>query len=144
VLILDTGALLAALEPNTELTRRVAWFLREEADELVMPQPVAAELDYMLTARGGRGANESLLKDLAAERFLVPCLELADFTTVSALNQQYRDLDLGLTDLSIVVMAARYRTLRLLSIDQRHFRTVRPLQGGSFVLVPYDEPVPPR
>ena len=144
MLIIDTGSLLAQLEPDTELSRRVAWFLRQEADDLVMPQPVAAELDYMLTARGGRGANESLLRDLAADRFQVPCLEPADFATVAALNQQYYDLDLGLTDLSIVVMAARYRTLRLLSIDQRHFRVIRPLQGGSFVLVPFDEPVPPR
>ncbi|MEX0783046.1 MAG: PIN domain-containing protein [Dehalococcoidia bacterium] len=121
----------------------MAWFLREEPHELVMPQPVAAELDYMMTARGGRRANESLLRDLAADRFLVPCLEPADFATISSLNEQYRDLALGLTDLSIVVMAARYRTRRLLSIDQRHFRTIRPLQGGSFVLVPFDEPIPP-
>ncbi|MGH2608946.1 MAG: hypothetical protein ACRDHF_07615, partial [Tepidiformaceae bacterium] len=109
----------------------------------VLPAPVAAELDYMLTQRGGSNANDRLLRDLASGRFHVPCLEPAEYVTIQALNQQYHDLDVGLTDLSIVVFAARFRTTRVLTFDQRHFRTLRPLQGGSFNLVAYDEP-PPR
>jgi len=49
------------------------------------------------------------------------------------------DLRLGLADLSVVVLAARLDTLRILTFDYRHFRAVRPLQGGSFVLLPMDE-----
>lgn len=37
-----------------------------------------------------------------------------------------------------MVLAERYKTRRLLSFDERHSRTVAPLQGGSFELLPAD------
>lgn len=55
-----------------------------------------------------------------------------------ALDARYADLSLGLADCSIMVLAARYRTRRLLSFDERHFRAVAPLQGGAFQLLPAD------
>ena len=60
---------------------------------------------------------------------------------MAALNDQYRDLNVGLVDLSIIIIAARFRTTRILTFDQRHFRAMRPPQGGAFTLLPYDEPV---
>jgi uncharacterized protein len=44
----------------------------------------------------------------------------------------------GLADLSVVVLAHRFRTRRLLTFDERDFRAVKPLAGGSFVLLPRD------
>jgi hypothetical protein len=43
-----------------------------------------------------------------------------------------------LADCAAVVLARRFRTRRLLTFDDRHFRTVGPLQGGSFELLPAD------
>jgi predicted nucleic acid-binding protein len=115
--------------------------LAAERTTPIMPLPVAVELDYMLTARGGATANRSLLGDLAAERFMAPGLNPEDFRTIQALDERYRHLNVGLTDLSIVVLAARFKTTRLLTFDQRHFRVMRPIQGGAFTLLPFDEPV---
>lgn len=53
-------------------------------------------------------------------------------------DRRYSGLDLGLADASLVVLAERYRTRRLLTFDERHFRAVAPLQGGSFTLLPTD------
>jgi hypothetical protein len=37
-------------------------------------------------------------------------------------------------------LAGRYRTRRLLTFDERHFRALRPLGGrGQFKLLPIDE-----
>ncbi|HXF57331.1 MAG TPA: hypothetical protein VNO34_07130 [Actinomycetota bacterium] len=55
-----------------------------------------------------------------------------------ALIDRYRELGIGLTDASLVVIAAQYGTNRLLTLNERHFRTVRPLHGGSFELLPED------
>lgn len=139
MLIVDTGPILAQLEPADGLARASARALAAERTTPIMPLTVAAELDYMLTARGGGHANRSLLRDLAAQRFVVPGLEPEDFATIGVLNERYRDLNAGLTDLSIVVLAARYRTNRILTFDQRHFRQMQPLQGGAFTLLPFDE-----
>lgn len=54
--------------------------------------------------------------------------------------KSYAELNIGITDASLVVIAARYNTTRLLTLDQRHFRTVRPLWGASaFRLHPNDD-----
>jgi predicted nucleic acid-binding protein len=57
---------------------------------------------------------------------------------VLALETRYEDLGLGLADCSLVVLAARHRTERVLSFDERHLRAVEPLHGKAFTLLPAD------
>jgi predicted nucleic acid-binding protein len=137
-LILDAAPLVAladAREPHLEALLRIR---DEEEGSLVLPAPVAAEVDYLLGARFGEAARRAFLSDLAAQRYDVACLEAGDYRTVAELDARYADLGLGLADCSILVLAERFRTRRLLSFDERHFRTVAPLQGGSFQLLPVD------
>ena len=61
---------------------------------------------------------------------------------MARLDEQYAALDLGLADLSVVILAHRFRTRRLLTFDERDFRAVAPLSGGSFTLLPRDETDP--
>lgn len=118
---------------------RVEKVLRHEAGTLVMPAPISAEVDYLLGTRLGGHARRRFLEDLAARRFSVECLATADYATVRDLDRRFGDLELGLADLSIIVLASRLRTTRILTFDQRHFRAVAPLEGGSFTLLPFDE-----
>ena len=137
-LILDAAPLVAsadAREPQLEALLRIR---DREAGPLVLPAPVAAEVDYLLGVRFGEAARRAFLDDLAAQRYDVVCLEAGDYRTVAELDARYSDLGLGLADCSIVVLAERYGTRRLLSFDERHFRTAAPLQGGSFTLLPAD------
>ncbi|HEX5761540.1 MAG TPA: PIN domain-containing protein [Solirubrobacterales bacterium] len=137
-LILDAAPLVAladAKEPQLEALLRIR---DEEEGKLVLPAPVAAEVDYLLGVRFGEAARRAFLRDLAARRYDVGCLEAGDYGSVSELDMRYSALGLGLADCSIVVLAQRYGTRRLLSFDERHFRAVAPLQGGSFELLPAD------
>lgn len=137
-LVLDAAPLVAladAKEPQLEALLRIR---DEEEGRLVLPAPVAAEVDYLLGVRFGEAARRAFLSDLAAQRYDVACLEADDYRAVSELDARYSDLGLGLADCSIVVLAERYETRRLLSFDERHFRAVAPLQGGSFELLPAD------
>lgn len=52
--------------------------------------------------------------------------------------ERYRDLNIELADASVAVIAARKRTTRLLTLGQRHFRTIKPLWGETFILLPAD------
>jgi uncharacterized protein len=137
-LILDAAPLVAladAREPRLEALLKIR---DEEEGSLVLPAPVAAEVDYLLGARFGEAARRAFLSDLAAQRYDVACLEAGDYRTVAELDGRYADLGLGLADCSILVLAERFGTRRLLSFDERHFRAVAPLQGGSFQLLPAD------
>jgi len=117
---------------------QVETLLRDEPGELVIPAPVSAEVDYLLGRRLGRAARLTFLEDLAAGRFKVACLEADEHGVVTALERRFEDLDAGLADLSVVIVARRFATRRILTFDQRHFRALRPLNGGRFTLLPAD------
>jgi uncharacterized protein len=78
-----------------------------------------------------------VLDDLAGA-FLVDSLDAGGMADAAALCRRYRDLELGLADASIVVLARKWRTRSLATFDDRHFRAIEPLQGGSFELLPAD------
>lgn len=139
-LVVDTGPIIAQAErfhPYKAAARRI---LLSEPEVPILSPMMAAEIDYFLVRRAGLGGNRTFLRDLAAVRYEVPRLDPADYVTAVTLNDRYADLNVGLADLSIVILAARYRTNRILTFDQRHFRLMQPLQGGAFTLLPFDEP----
>jgi predicted nucleic acid-binding protein len=65
-------------------------------------------------------------------------VEPADYQVLVDLERRYASLDVGLADLSTVISAAKADTRRLLTFDERHFRVLRPLNGGTFTLLPAD------
>jgi uncharacterized protein len=65
-------------------------------------------------------------------------LERRDYVAISDLDTRYADLELGLADCALVVLAGKYDTTRIVSFDERHFRAITPLQGGAFTILPAD------
>ena len=51
---------------------------------------------------------------------------------------RYRDLPLGLTDASLIVLADRYDIDTIATLDDRHFRVVRSLSGRPLRILPAD------
>jgi predicted nucleic acid-binding protein len=137
-LLVDAAPLVALADRRDPNQERIEQLLRDEHGQLIVPAPVTAEVDYLLGRRLGVTARRAFLDDLAAGRFAAECLEARDYDTVAELDRVYADLDPGLADLSLVVLARRFRTRRVLTFDERHFRAMRPLQGGSFTLLPSD------
>jgi predicted nucleic acid-binding protein len=138
-LVLDAAPLVALADRADPMQGAVEAALRSEPGDLVIPAPVCAEVDYLLGTRLGRGARVAFLDDLAAGRFTVPCLERDDYAVVAGLERKWADLDVGLADLAVVVLAGRLNTRRLLTFDERHFRALRSLKGAQFILLPADE-----
>jgi predicted nucleic acid-binding protein len=137
-LLLDTGPLVALADAAEPRREEILTILRDEPGSLVIAAPATAEIDYLLGQRLGDRARRAFLADLAAGRFTVACIEREEYATVVELGARYADLGLGLADCALVVLARRYETKRILSFDERHFRTVAPLDGGAFTLLPAD------
>jgi predicted nucleic acid-binding protein len=135
-LLVDAAPLVALADRRDPLRSAVREALEAERGALVIAAPVTAEADYLLGVRIGQPARLAFLEDLAAGRFAVECLEPDEYAGVTRLERHYLDLDLGLADCATVLLAARLRTRRVLTFDERHFRAVRPLQGGAFELLP--------
>jgi len=141
--VVDAAPLVAVADRRDPLQPLVEKLLEEETGELVIPAPITAEVDYLLGRRLGRQSRLAFLTDLAAGRFTVASLDAGEHGAIVDLERRYHDLDVGLADLSAVVVADRYRTRRLLTFDERHFRALRPLSGGRFTLLPADSQTTP-
>ncbi len=136
--VIDAAPLVAFGDANDPHFTRIDELLRTIDGPLIIPAPVTAEVDYLLGQRVGHEPRRNFIADLAAGRFTVACLEREDYATIGALDARYADLELGLADCALIVIADRYKTNRILSFDERHFRAVIPLQGGAFTILPSD------
>jgi hypothetical protein len=58
--------------------------------------------------------------------------------TALEIIEKYRDLEIGLADASIVVLAHKYGTREILTLDERHFRALRTIDRKKFRLLPAD------
>jgi predicted nucleic acid-binding protein len=140
VILLDTSGLLAAVDAD-ERTHAAA------SDALVTSRPprllspfVLAELDYLLATRVGSTAQIALLREVARGTYRLEPFDSDDVDRARAIIERYRDLDLGLADASIIVLAERHGTTDILTLDERHFRAVRASRGRRFRLLPADLP----
>lgn len=139
-LVVDAGALYAQADADEPRHAAVRAILERERKTLVTTELAVAEADYLILDRLGPDVELAFLEDLAAGTFIVECLDRVRLRAAKEVVARYRALRLGLADASIVVLAEQYATRRLLTFDERAFRAVAPLQGGSFTILPADAP----
>jgi predicted nucleic acid-binding protein len=136
VIIADTSGLLALFnerEPTHEQARDA---ITATDDLLVVSPYVVAEIDYLLATRLGIDAELTVLEELAGGAYELAQMDADDLGEAARVIRRYRDQDIGITDASLAVLARRYGTRTILTLDRRHFDVIRPLDGGRFKLIP--------
>ena len=77
-------------------------------------------------------------EDVAEGAYRLETFTIEDFREALDILEQYRDLNLGLADASVVVLARRYGIHDVLTLDERHFRAVLGPGGRPFRILPAD------
>jgi uncharacterized protein len=138
VIIIDTSIIVAYMNSADDHHGVVGGWLDEADDDLVTTPLIVAEVDHLVGSRGGPTALRALRADLAAGAYLVEWWPGA-ITSVVSVAERYADAGLGLADASLAALAERLGTIDIATLDERHFRVVRPLTGGNaFRLLPAD------
>jgi predicted nucleic acid-binding protein len=138
LIVLDTSGLLAALDGDHPRHDETRGAVDRDPGPFLLSPLVLAEVDYLLSTRMGIGSEVAFLRQVAAGAFRLELLSADDVALATDLVERYADLNIGLTDASLVVIAGREGTTRLLTFDERHFRAIRPLTGRSLRLLPAD------
>jgi len=138
LIIADTSGLLAALGAGEAENRSAQAAYTEDPGPVILSPFVLAELDYMLLSRAGVKAEQQFLDEVTSGIFELAAFTRTDVGQAATVIERYCDLRIGIADASIVVLAARYRTTRLLTLDERHFRVITPLHADAFTLLPAD------
>ena len=136
-MIADTSLLLAAFVPDQRMHAECARALAEHRPRVLSPL-VLAELDYLTARIAGVDAELTLLAELSSGAYELAPFTRDDLAEAAAVVERYRDLPLGLTDASLVVLADRYDTDVIGTLDERHFRVVQSLGGHPLRIVPAD------
>ena len=139
MIVLDTSGLLAALDADQRHHERARQALDVDPGPFLLSPFVLAELDYLLLERVGMQAERALLDEVAGGVYDLVPFRIEEVAEAAELIGRYGELRIGLADASVAVIAAAAKTTRLLSLDERHFRPMRPLWGEAFTLLPADQ-----
>lgn len=136
MILLDTSGLLAALDSSQNQHVKAAAALRQASAPRLLSPFVLAELDYLLATRVGADAQHALLDEVARGAYRLEPFTSEDVASAATILSRYRDLDIGLADASIVVLAERHGVLDVLTLDHRHFHALSGAGGRRFRLRP--------
>lgn len=139
MILLDTSGLLANYDRGDRHHAAAARVLALPLRRILSPF-VLAELDYLVTQIAGQSTELLVLEDVTRGVYELASFGATDVITATAIIRRYADLQLGLADASIIVLAERYQCHDVFTLDQRHFRVVVNPQGNPFRLLPSASP----
>jgi predicted nucleic acid-binding protein len=132
--VVDAGPLYAAADADDVDHEGSVGALSRSDLRLVVPALVVAEATYFVGRRLGAPAESAFLRGLGALDVEAPSNE--DFVRMAQLVEQYADFPLGGTDASVIALAERLDAPIVVTLDHRHFATVRPRHREAFELLP--------
>ena len=141
MIVLDTSVVLAFMNRRDDAHARVRDWMEGLDEELGTTPLIVAELDHLLCSHGGAAAARALREDLDRGAYAVEWWPSAIHETI-AIAQRYESMELGLADASLMALARQHGTHEIATLDERHFRALRPLSGkaDAFTLLPADAP----
>jgi hypothetical protein len=135
-LIVDSSALVAFFVASDPAHRATTALFTTTTEELIVPPYVVAEVDHLITGRHGVHAELDALRALADGSWDLTDMRPEDVAAAIKVMEKYDDQTIGVADASIVVLAKRFGTKTVATLDRRHFEVLRPLDGGRFTIVP--------
>jgi predicted nucleic acid-binding protein len=139
VILLDTSGLLAAVDASQRRHAECAAVLQGADGPLLLSPFVLAEIDYLLGRHVGTAAQTALLGEVVRGAYRLESFDAADIETARTVMERYAGLRIGIADASIVVLAERHRLRDVLTLDERHFRTLRFGRRQRFRILPADD-----
>jgi uncharacterized protein len=125
VILADTGFWLALANRRDRYHEAAKGALARLDDRLVSTWPVLTETCHLLATHLGPDAAIRFVRSAREGAFDIFALEPSHLPRIEALMVKYRDLPMDLADASLVVLAEHLGSGRILSTDQRDFRTYR-------------------
>lgn len=136
MIVADSGALFALLHVDEAHHAEMLALYDDDPDAWVLPWAILPEVNYLLQTRGGTGAWQAFLGELAKGAWTVEWGVEDDLERAHELNRQYRTLKLGLVDGVVMAAAERLGAEAIATLDLKHFGAVK--IAGSPRLLPRD------
>jgi uncharacterized protein len=134
LVVVDTNALVSRADSGEPSHHEILVTFADATLRFVVPALCVGEATYLIERKFGPLAEARFLESLGDFEVIAP--SGTDWTRIAELVRQYADFPLGGTDASVVALAERLETDLILTLDRRHFATVRPAHCESLRLLP--------
>jgi uncharacterized protein len=142
IIVADASALYAGLDAAQPEHEAAAAIMEHES--LAISPMVITELDHLVHRTLGFPAAmqvaEAVTGRMANGQYQLAELRRSDLVEAHRIRSKYEGLRLDLADAVGVVLAGRYKTDRIFTLDQRDFRAISPLSKAftAFRILPAD------
>lgn len=142
IIVADTSALFAGFDADQPEQRRIAAIM--ETETLAISPLVLTELDHLVHRDLGFSAAMQVIDALTGRmtegQYRLAELKPSDIVAAQGIRARYEAMHLDLADAVGVILADRYKTDRILTLDQRDYRAMKPITAGfhSFRILPAD------
>ncbi|MFN8488460.1 MAG: PIN domain-containing protein [Caldilineaceae bacterium] len=134
--LVDTSFLFALSNRNDQSHIACANVARTLRTRLIVPLTVLPEVAYLLDTRLGHTVMQQFVSQMAAPGWTLEAVDQSDLKRAAAILQAYQDMRLDFVDATLIAIAERLNIQQILTLDQRHFRIVRPTHCSAFELLP--------
>lgn len=134
--IVDTSFIIALLNPGDAWHRACLRVASELKTSLIVPITVLPEVAYLTESRLGHAVMRRAMAEFLRPEWTLEAPDLGDLERANELLEQYGDAKLDFVDATLIAIAERLRIRRVLTLDQRHFRMIRPRHCPAFDLLP--------
>lgn len=132
--LLDTGPLVAYLDPRDPAHRAAARQLEDFSGDLVTTSAVITEAMHFVAA--SRHGPSLLVRFVEASRLQVyDFTQLGPLSDAAALMGRYADIPMDFADATLVLLAEQLRVLDVLTLDRRGFSAYRTRNRQALRLV---------
>ncbi len=125
MIIVDSGFWLAIGNSKDQYHKIASAKFKEIEETLITTWPVVTETCYLLNSRSNQKAQSNFLSYFANGGFTCFDIKPSHLSRMLALMEKYRDLPMDLADASLVILAEEIGTGKILSTDQRDFKSYR-------------------
>jgi len=134
--LLDSGFLYAVFNRSEQQHETALKIIRGIHESVLLPVPAITETAYLLARDIGPEAVATFLEYLTTGELILESPEQADYSRAAEIIRQYADAEIDFVDALIVAIAERLSITRILTLDQRDFRIIRPRHCSAFELLP--------
>lgn len=124
MIVADTGAIVALIDRDDELHKRLRRLFESDAEAWLLPWAILPEVDYLVSKFLGPAAEHPFLYDLAHGLYRIEWGTESDLRRAHELAKRYKDLSLGLVDAVVMAVAERTKAEAIATTDERDFGAV--------------------
>ena len=134
--LVDTSFLVAVANANDRFHDDCLALAKIIQTGYIVPITVLPEAAYLIQTRLGHHVMREFVRQMTGPSWTIESLQTQDLTRTLEMLEQYRDNKLDFVDATIVAIAERLNIHRVLTLDQRHFRVIRPRHCEALDLLP--------